>query len=144
MRRWTVLGLVVAGLLAVVVGAGLEWGSITVDGREVTSDTGYSGGDGIITVLLGFVAAVGGALTVGLGSRLYVGVTALAAGLLIVLVAVVNIVDLHGRPSELSRRVSGLVSLIESSVGPGLWITLAGGAAIALAGLAGLLWLRPA
>jgi hypothetical protein len=138
--------LVLAGAAATILSALLTW--VTVTGLTATLDLGLLGarlaaGDRTVSgtdtalwpaiVVAGVLAAVLGVL--GIARRLIVGLgllTAAAGGLLLAYMA--NVIDLETRGhGELERAAAR--SLLDSSVGPGTPLLLAGGVLIALGGL---------
>jgi uncharacterized protein (TIGR03382 family) len=139
-------GLVLAGAAATILSAFLTW--VTVTGLTATLDLGILGahlgaGDRTVAgtdtslwpaiVAAGVIAAVLGLL--GVARRLIIALgllTAIAGGLLLAYMA--NVIDLETRGNgALERAAAG--SLLDSSVGPGTPLLLAGGVLILLGGL---------
>lgn len=119
---WAIVG---AGLLTALA-AFLPWvsGLITVNGIG-TSDVGAT--DGIITLVLGALAAVLGVVSALIRKRSAIhpiaGIVALLAGALIVIVAVVDIGSV------------GDLAVLGVHVGIGLWVTALAGIVMALVGI---------
>ncbi len=149
-QRARMVFLVIAIVLSVVVivSTGLEWGSLTVRHILVVAEPGTGEWQGVAAL----VAATAGVLWVGLaatrGRMALAALGALVAGLAISVVALLEVVHLVTRPAQIADVVrAGAASIplkgyrvppIESSVGPGTWIALAAGAALALVGLVAL------
>ncbi|MGW5524665.1 hypothetical protein [Gordonia sp. NPDC003950] len=118
-------GIVGAGLLTAVA-AFLPWvsGLITVNGIG-TSDVGAT--DGIITLVLGALAAVLGMVSALIRKRSAIhpiaGIVALLAGVLTVIVAVVDIGSV------------GDLAALGVHVGIGLWLTALAGVVLTLVGI---------
>jgi hypothetical protein len=132
--RWPLIVLVLVGVVMVVVGAGLEWSRVTLDGREISTESGLSRGDGSLTAALAAVAGLAGAAWAGWGRARRAALVTLAAGAGIVLVAVLAMVDVRDQPARIAREVTGFLPRVESVVSPGLWLTLAGGALLVIGG----------
>jgi len=141
--------LVAAVLCAVVIVAtGLEWGSLSVHGRLVVSETGTGDWQGLVAL----AAAIAGLLVIGVATARGRGrpaaLAALIAGLAVLAAAVLEVVHLVTRPTDIAETVRAgaaaiplkgyRVPLIESAVGAGTWVALLAGVLLALAGLAGL------
>jgi len=139
--------LVTAALCAVIIAAtGLEWGSLSVHGRLVVSETGTGEWQGLVAL----VSAIAGLLVIGFATARGRGrpaaLAALISGLVVVVAALLEVVHLVTRPTDIAATVRAgaaaiplkgyRVPLIESAVGTGTWIALLAGALLTLAGLA--------
>jgi hypothetical protein len=140
-----VLGL--AGAAATILSAFLTW--VTVTGLAVTLDLDLISADvgagnrtvaGTDTVLWPAIVAVGALAAVlallGVGRRLLIGlglITAVAGGLLLAYMA--NVIELETRDGARIEQDTAR-TLLDSTVGPGTPLLLAGGVLILLAGLA--------
>jgi hypothetical protein len=139
--------LALAGAAATLLSALLTW--VTVTGLAVTLDLDLMGADvgagnrtvaGTDTVLWPAIVAAAALAAVlallGVGGRLLVGlglITAVAGGLLLAYMA--NVIELETRGNgELERGAAR--SLLDSTVGPGTPLLLAGGVLILLGALA--------
>ena len=140
--------LVLAGSAATILSAFLTW--VTVTGLVVTLDLDVISADvgagnrtvaGTDTVLWPALVAVGVVAAIlallGAGRRLLVGLgllTTIAGALLLAYMA--NVIELETRDGAQLER-AGARSLLDSTVGPGTPLLLAGGILILLGGLAG-------
>ena len=142
--------MVVSALMcaAIIVSTGMEWGSLSVRRQLVVSEPGTGEWQGVVAL----IAAIVGLLVIGLaisrGRGRIAGLTALLTGLVVFVVAVLELVHLATRPADIAEVVRAgaasiplkgyRVPLIESAVGPGTWIALIAGALLLLVGLAGV------
>lgn len=148
-RRRLAFMLVTALLcVTIFISVGLEWGSLSVAHRLVVTEPGIGEWQGVVALM----AAILGLLMIGLaisrGRGRPAALAALIAGLVTFAAALLELVHLTTRPAdiaELARAGAAAiplkgyrVPLIESMVGPGTWLALTAGAALALAGLIGL------
>lgn len=120
-----------------MVGGSLEWGSFAIAGRDAVG-SGYSGGDGVLTTVLGLVAVAAAVVGAWLRRPLVAGLGALAAGGLVIAIVLANRADILGRPDEVRERVPGIIPAVQATIGPGLWLTAAGGLALVAAGVLAL------
>jgi len=116
-RTWAMTLLIAAG--AIIIGSFMAWATISVLGESV-SNSGMDG-DGAITLIIGVALALVAFWGLRTGVRRGIAIFALVAALLVVVVAVVDINDVQDFMPEISR------SLVEPSVGPGLWLVLVAG-----------------
>lgn len=135
--------------VAIILASGMEWGSLSVRRQLVVSEPGTGEWQGLVA--LG--AAIVGLLVIGFaiarGRGRIAALAALIAGLVVAVAAVMEVVHIVTRPSDLAAAVSAgakaidlrgyRVPLIESAVGAGTWLALAAGALLVLAGLAGVI-----
>lgn len=131
-----------------IVGSGVEWGRLLVNGRLVVVEDGLSLWQGV-TVL---AAAAAGALLMGIAAASGRGrlsaASALLAGTVIMVASIAALAWLVTRPSDIADRVRRgaeaiplrgyVVPPIESLIGPGAWMSLAAGALLVVLGVAGL------
>ena len=131
--------LIAATGVIVGIAAFLTWGTVEFGGRSIdingVTGTDMAGDDetrdGVITVVLALAAIAFGVVR-GVGR---LALTAAIIGLVIAaLVVIVAIVDM----ADISDSVAGAPSGVEASIGIGLWLTLAGGIAMAAVSVAGL------
>jgi DNA-directed RNA polymerase subunit RPC12/RpoP len=116
-RTWAMTLLIAAG--AIIIGSFMAWATISVLGESV-SNSGMDG-DGAITLIIGVALALVAFWGLRTGVRRGIAIFALVAALLVVVVAVIDINDVQDFMPEISR------SLVEPSVGPGLWLVLVAG-----------------
>jgi hypothetical protein len=139
------LGWVLAGTALVVgIAAFLTWGTVELGGQSFDIN-GVSGSDvpgddeakdGIITLIFA-IPVLGFGVVRAFGSlSLTAGIIGTVMGALIALIAVIDIVDIQDKKDELGS-VPGAGG-IDVSVGIGLWLTLAGGIAMTLVGVAAI------
>jgi len=148
--RLSLLLVIVLAVVVVVIGTSLEWGSLAVRGRLVISEGGLGEWQGVVALAAALAGATCGALGMAARSMVAGALGALVAGVVIVVVSVSEVVHLVGRPEVIAEVVRAgarsiplpgyVVPLIESTIGPGVWVTLAGGAVLAAVGLATLVW----
>lgn len=146
--RVVFLALAIVLCVAVIVSTGLEWGSLMVRRMLIVSEPGTGEWQGVVAL----IAATAGLLAIGLsaarGRMRPAALAALMTGAVIVVVAVLEVFHLVTRPSDIAGIVKAgaaqipirgyRVPLIESTVGPGTWLALGAGAALALLGLVAL------
>jgi hypothetical protein len=137
------LGWIIAGTgLLVAIAAFLTWGTVEafgesfdingVTGSDVPGDN--EARDGIITLILA-LPVIGFAVVRALGQlSLTAAIIGTVAGALLVLIAIVDIADISSTGDDLPGGGAG----IEASIGIGLWLTLAGGIAMALVSIFGI------
>lgn len=130
MLGWFMVG--AAGI--VVVGSVLPW--ISLSGRDASlveelverQGEGLNGldKDGVLTIILGLVAAVMGVLRATGRIVRPAAITGAVMGVLTALIAVVDIADVQSVKNDLN------VALVQLDVAPGigLWLTLLGGVAV--------------
>lgn len=128
-----------------IIGASLEWGRLIVNGRLVVVEGGLSLWQGVTVLVAAVVGALLMAFAVASGRGRAAGLVALVAGAVITIVSINALSWLVTRPDELADQVSEaaadiplegyVVPRIESVVGPGGWMALAGGVLLAIAGL---------
>jgi hypothetical protein len=139
-----VIGWIIAGTgLLVAIAAFLTWGTIDafggsfdingVTGSDVPGDDETK--DGVLTLILA-IPAVGFAVVRAIGQlSLTAAIIGAVAGALIVLIAIVDMADISNTGDDLPGGGAG----IEASIGIGLWLTLIGGLAMALASIVGII-----
>ncbi len=128
-RTFTAAGVVAA--LLVIGGAFLTWAKATAPAIPTVTQPGIES-DGVVTLPLALVAV--GVLAWRRrrkGQELRQGLILLAIGALIALIALIGILDVERIASKLREQSRGG---IEYGAGPGLYLTLAGGGAIAALG----------
>lgn len=131
-----------------IVGSGIEWGRLLVNGRLVVVDDGLALWQGVVVLVAAAVGAAVMAVAVAAGRGRLAAATALVAGLVIAASSLAAITWLVTRPSDIADQVRRgaesiplvgyVVPPIESLVGPGAWMALVAGALLLLIGLAGL------
>ncbi len=151
--RWTrgrlvVLALGPAACIAVVIGTGLEWGRLLVNGRLVVAEVGLSLWQGISALAVATAGATAMGLLMASGRRRYAALAALATGAVVTGLTAQALSWLVSRPGDIADQVRAgaesiplqgyIVPTIESVVGPGAWLTLVAGIVLLLVGLAGL------
>ena len=116
----------------VFVGAFMPWFKVRAIFVGELSKSGTEG-DGLITLILAVVAAVillrwfNGARSRGIATALTI------IGIVVAGVAVLDLIDVSNKASELSAETDGLA---QASAGEGLWATLVGGIGLVLGGVA--------
>lgn len=135
-------------VMVVVIGTGLQWGSLSVRGRLVVSEPGLGEWQGVVALCVALAAGVCGALVMVARSLLASALAVVVAGLVIVTVSISEVVHLVSRPEDIAEVVRAgarsiplpgyMVPLIQSAIGPGVWVTLAGGALLVAVGLVAL------
>lgn len=143
--------LLVAGIVfsvAAVVGAGIEWGRLLVNGRLVVIEDGLSMWQGIVVLVAAAVGALLMAFAVAASRARPAAVASLVSGVVIAIVSVQALVWLVTRPDDIAAQVKAgaeaiplkgyVVPPIESVLGPGGWISLAAGILLVVLGVAGL------
>lgn len=146
-RLW-LLAMGVALFAVAIIGSGIEWGRLLVNGRLVVIDDGLSTWQGVTALIAAATGALLMALAVAAGRARAAAGAALVAGVVIVAAAVAGLTWLVTRPSDIAdqvRRGAEAIPLkgyrvppIESIIGPGAWLVLAAGAALVVLGLVGL------
>gem|GEM_PF-4921730 len=137
-RRVAAALAVVAGGLVTVIAAFLTWTTVGVlDITEFTVRGTDADQDGNATFALGALAALAGLYALRRRASARVWLVSGTAGAMVVLLAIVEIIrdgraDLGGGSSG-----AGLALDVSVTVGPGLWLTLAGGLAVLLATVIG-------
>ena len=124
------------------IAAFLTWGTIEGFGQSYAIN-GVTGSDfpgddktrdGVLTLTLA-IPAIGFAIVRALGKlSLTAAIIGTVAGVLVVLIAIIDIADISSTADDLPG--SGLN--IDTTVGVGLWLTLVGGIALAVASLIGI------
>ncbi|GAC79854.1 hypothetical protein SAMN04488550_1890 [Gordonia malaquae] len=139
----TALWGVVGAAVVVIIAAFLPW--VTISGFVNDSASGVGDGkDGVITLILGLIAAGVAGAAVFLTAKqaalpLAAGVTAVLAGVISVLVAIVDIADVSDAANDInsgSTSPFGTSFDIEAHVGFGLWLTLVAALALVATGVA--------
>lgn len=130
-----IIGLVIGVFAALTaVAAFLPWvsGAISVNGLG-SSDASTKATDGVLTLIMAVVAGIFGVVSTLTTKRsplhLTAGIIALVLGLLVVVIAFIDIADVQDTADKLGAAFE---------VGIGLWLTLAGGIGLAVAGVAGI------
>lgn len=126
-----IIGWVIAGFAALVAFSAflpwMTWGPISVNGL---GDSEFGAKDGLVTLILAVIAGAFGVVSAAIAKRsalhLVAGIVAVVMGLLIIGASVIDITDITDDPG------SGL------EVGIGLWLTLVGGIALVIAGIAAI------
>lgn len=146
-RASLVVAIAVA-VVVVVIGTGLQWGSLSVRGRLVISEPGLGEWQGVVALCVALAVGVWGAFVMAMRSLLASALAAVVAGLAIVTVSISEVVHLVSRPEDIAEMVRAgaraiplpgyMVPLIQSAIGPGVWVTLAGGALLVAVGLVAL------
>jgi hypothetical protein len=135
--------LLAATAIVAAVAAFLTWGTIEALGEsyDVNGVTGSDlpgddeATDGIITLVFA-IAVLGFGVVRAFGPlSLTAGIIGTVLGALISLVAIVDIADFQDKKDE-ARAISG--GAVDASIGIGLWLTLAAGAAMLIVGVAGI------
>ena len=129
-----------------IIGAGLEWGRLIVNGRLVVVEDGLTLWQGVTVLVVAALGALAMALAVASGRGRAAALIALVAGVAIAAVSMSALSWLITRPGDIAEQVNAaaadiplkgyVVPPIESIVGPGGWIALVAGALLAVAGLA--------
>jgi len=121
-----------AGGAALVIGSFLDAMQASIDAIGFDASKSYLDGDGPLTLVCGLIVIVL-ALLAGLGTLPHWGAL-IAAGFggVGALIAVADIVDVQNRIDELDA--SGSLGT-SASIGPALWVCLAGGVAALVLGL---------
>lgn len=138
----------VAACIAVVIGTGLEWGRLLVNGRLVVAEGGLSLWQGVVALVAAAIAAAAMGVLVASGRGRPAAAVALVAGAVVTAVTAQALIWLVSRPGDIADQVKAgaesiplqgyVVPAIRSVVGPGTWITLIGGVALLLVGVLGL------
>jgi len=138
----TIGGVIVATGLLVAIAAFLTWGTIEGLGQsyDINGVTGsdFPGDDdvrdGVLTLILA-IPVIGFGIVRSLGKlSLTAAIIGTVAGVLVVLIAIVDISDISSTGDELPN---GGIN-IDTTVGVGLWLTLLGGIAMSLASVIGI------
>jgi len=139
------IGWILAGTAVVVgIAAFLTWGTVEVldqsfdvngvTGSDIPGDDDVT--DGIFTLIFA-VAVLGFGVVRAFGSlSLTAGIIGTVLGALTTLVAIIDIADFQDKEDE-ARAISG--GAVDASIGIGLWLTLAAGAAMLLVGIVGII-----
>jgi hypothetical protein len=125
----------VAGLVAVAASY-LSWVQIVVDGHAGPGSlaSGVDGRDGITVLAVGALAAVVGlALLLGRGDA-WLKVALFVAGGIITIIGVVDTVDVRNKAEGIEERFGIPDGVVTARVGIGLWLVLAAGVALLVAG----------
>lgn len=143
--------LLVAGIVfsvAAVVGAGIEWGRLLVNGRLVVIEDGLSLWQGVVVMVAAALGVLLMAFAVAASRGRPAAAAALVSGAVIVAVSAQALVWLVTRPDDIAAQVKAgaeaiplkgyVVPPIESVLGPGGWISLVAGALLVVLGVAGL------
>jgi len=138
----TIGWIIAATGLLVAIAAFLTWGTIEGFGQSYAIN-GVTGSDfpgddktrdGVLTLTLA-IPAIGFAIVRALGKlSLTAAIIGTVAGVLVVLIAIIDIADISSNADDLPG--SGVN--IDTTVGVGLWLTLVGGIALAVASLIGI------
>jgi hypothetical protein len=121
------MALLVAGVVlcvVVVVGSGVEWGRLLVNGRLVVIEDGLSLWQGVVVLIAAAAGALAMALSVAASRGRPAALAALASGVVITVVSIQALVY--------------VVPPIESVLGPGGWMALAAGILLLMLGLVAL------
>lgn len=143
--------LLVAGIVlsvAAVVGAGIEWGRLLVNGRLVVIEDGLSMWQGVVVMVTAALGVLLMAFAVAASRGRPAAVAALVSGAVISAVSVQALVWLVTRPDDIAAQVKAgaeaiplkgyVVPPIESVLGPGGWMSLVAGILLMVLGVAGL------
>jgi hypothetical protein len=125
---------VAAGVLAVLA-CYLTWIQVEVAGRSGpgSTATGLDGRDGITVLVAGILAAAAGiALLLRRGDG-WLKVGLFAAGGVITVIGIVDIVDVRSKAEALEDRYGIPEAAVTATVGVGLWLVLAAGVALLVA-----------
>lgn len=128
----------------VAIAAFLTWGTVEgfgqsfdvngVTGSDIPNDEDAK--DGILTLILA-IPVIGFAVVRGIGQlSLTAAIIGTVAGALVTLIAIVDIDDIASLEDEFGPGAGA--AGVEASVGIGLWLTLAGGIAMALVSIFGI------
>jgi hypothetical protein len=138
----TIGWIIAATGLLVAIAAFLTWGTIEGFGQSYAIN-GVTGSDfpgddktrdGVLTLTLA-IPAIAFAIVRALGKlSLTAAIIGTVAGVLVVLIAIIDIADISNNADDLPG--SGVN--IDTTVGVGLWLTLVGGIALAVASLIGI------
>jgi hypothetical protein len=145
------MALLVAGVVlcvVVVVGSGVEWGRLLVNGRLVVIEDGLSLWQGVVVLIAAAAGALAMALSVAASRGRPAALAALASGVVITVVSIQALVWLVTRPDAIAAQVKAgaeaipltgyVVPPIESVLGPGGWMALAAGILLLMLGLVAL------
>jgi len=146
--RLVLLAAGVVLLVVAIVGAGIEWGRLLVNGRLVVVEDGLSLWQGVVVLLAAALGAVLMGVAVAAGRGRLAAASALVAGAVVTAASLAGLVWLATRPTDIADRVRRgaeaiplegyVVPPIESIIGPGAWLSLVAGALLLAVGLAGL------
>jgi hypothetical protein len=139
------IGWVIAATgVLVAIAAFLTWGTVEAFGQsfDVNGVTGSDipndddAKDGILTLILA-IPVIGFAVVRGIGQlSLTAAIIGTVAGALVTLIAIVDIDDIASLEDQFGPGAAA--AGVEASVGIGLWLTLAGGIAMALVSIFGI------
>jgi hypothetical protein len=130
-------GLALVAGLATVAASFLPWIQIEIAGHSGPGSlaTGLDGRDGITVLVVGVLAAVAGLLLVAGRGDAWLKLGLFVTGGVITIIGVVDIVDVQNKADALERRYGVPEGVVTASVGVGLWIVLAAGVVLLVAGL---------
>lgn len=143
--RAGIAGSLLAGGIALVIGALMPWVQVTVPIAGTITRTGVdSGNDAVFCIVVGAAACLLGVRIVLPGGSRARSVTERAAeavvgifGLVCAVFAVLAAKHVDDRLGSILDHLPGVVrTLVNGEVGAGIWVVLAGGAVVALAAFA--------
>jgi hypothetical protein len=126
---------VVAGVVAVAASY-LSWVQIVVAGHAGPGSlaSGIDGRDGVTVLVVGALAAVVGViLLLGRGDP-WLKVALFIAGGIVTIIGIVDIVDVRNKAEGIEERFGVADGVVTARVGIGLWMVLAAGIALLVAG----------
>jgi hypothetical protein len=130
-------GLALLAGLATVAATYLPWIQISVAGHAGPGSlaTGLEGRDGVTVLVVGVLAALIGLMLVAGRGDAWLKLGLFVTGGVVTIIGIVDIVDVQSKADALERRYGVRDGVVTASVGVGLWVVLAAGVILLVAGL---------